>query len=334
LPAQEAENRRLLAQLDAALPVSFAERPKEPSTPKNLGKAARELQAALLDLCTRSKTLENAFAPAADEAGSIAALCRENPKLVEQGLATTEGPFFAAMRHALVNLKRDANPPAITEESLPEAIRGRYVGHVDGKKLYALYLYPAKDIWIHENAVAFNERVVAIDPEITGVTIQVQYSADIIVNGFIKSVIYAALAIVILLFLDFRRPLATMIALIPLFGGLAILGGLMAIFNWQFNFANFFAVSILIGTAIDAGVYLVHSQRADDPVRVLKQTRGACVVCSMTTVLGFGALMIASHNGVFSLGLLLSVGMTGAVFVAFYVVPVVLAWFNARGTRV
>lgn len=173
------------------------------------------------------------------------------------------------------------------------------MGHVDGKKLYALYLYPAKDIWIHENAVAFNERVVAIDPEITGVTIQVQYSADIIVSGFIKSVIYAALAIVILLFLDFRKPLATLIALIPLFGGLSILGGLMAIFNWQFNFANFFAVSILIGTAIDAGVYLVHHpQRADDPVRVLNQTRGACVVCSMTTVLGFGALMIASHNGV------------------------------------
>lgn len=334
LPAKEPENRKLLAELNTALPLSFAERPKEPTTPKNLGKAARELQATLLDLCTRSKTLENAFAPAADEAGSIAAMCRENPKLVAQGLATTEGPFFAAMRHALVNLKRDANPPAITEESLPEAIRGRYVGSLNGKELYALYLYPAKDIWVHENAVAFNERVVAIDPEITGVTIQVQYSADIIVNGFIKSVIYAALAIVILLFLDFRKPLATMIALIPLFGGLAILGGLMAIFNWQFNFANFFAVSILIGTAIDAGVYLVHSQRADDPVRVLKQTRGACVVCSMTTVLGFGALMIASHNGVFSLGLLLSVGMTGAVFVAFYVVPVVLAWFNARGTRV
>lgn len=52
LPAQERDNRLLLAKMDAALYVSFAQRPK-PTTPKNLGKAARELQAALLKLCTR-----------------------------------------------------------------------------------------------------------------------------------------------------------------------------------------------------------------------------------------------------------------------------------------
>ncbi len=333
-PPQEAANRALLARLGASLPPSFAQRPKEPTTAKSLGKAARELQAALLDLCARTRTLELAFTSAAQEAGSIATLCRESPAVVETALASSEGPFFAAMRHALVNLRRDSNPPALTEESMPEVLRGRYVGHADGEKLYALYLYPTADVWVHENAVAFNKRITAIDPEVTGVTTQIQYSADIIVNGFIKSVVYASIAIVLLLFLDFRKPLATLIALIPLLGGLAILAGLMAIFGWQFNFANFFAVSVLIGTAIDAGVYLVHSQRADDPVRVLKQTRGACVVCSGTTVLGFGALMIASHNGVFSLGLLLSVGMTAAVFVAFFVVPVVLAWFNARGKRV
>jgi hopanoid biosynthesis associated RND transporter like protein HpnN len=334
VPPQEQSNRKLLSRLDNSLPLSFAERGKEPTTARNLLKAARELQAALLDVSSRTTSLERALQPAVDEISTLAALCRESPQLVEANLANTEGPFFAAMRHALVNLKRDASPPAITEESMPASVRNRYVGHVEGEKLYALYLYPAQNVWVHENAVAFNEHITKIDPDITGVTIQIQYSADIIVNGFTKSVIYASIAIVLLLFLDFRKPLATLIAMIPLIGGLAILGGLMAAFGWQFNFANFFAVSILIGTAIDAGVYLVHSQRADDPVRVLKQTRGACVVCSMTTVLGFGALMIASHKGVFSLGLLLAVGMTAAVFVAFFVVPVVLAWFNARGKRV
>lgn len=333
-PPGEAEKRRVLATIAASLPADLASSAKEPSTPRALGRAARELQAALLNIAARSITLERALKGAADEAGSIATLCRESPQAVEQGLAATEGPYFAALLRALQTLKRDANPPALTEDTLPAAIKGRFVGTLDNRKLYALYLYPAKDIWVHENAVDFNRQVSAIDPQITGVTVQVQYSADIIVQGFVKSVIYAALAIVLLLFLDFRKPLATLIALIPLVGGLAILGGLMALFNWQFNFANFFAVSILIGTAIDAGVYLVHSQRAVDPVRVLRQTQGACVVCSMTTVLGFGALMIASHNGVFSLGLLLAVGMTASVFVAFYVVPVVLAWFNARGTRV
>ncbi len=335
VPANELEKRKLLSRVAAVMPEKIEVALLEATSARSLQKATREVQAALRTLAGRGEAFAAAFSGAADEAGLLVALCREKPALVEANLPKVERPFFEKMSKALVSLKRDASPPEITASSLPEMLSNRYAGKLPGgDRLYALYLYPAENVWEHERAVEFNKRLLEIDPEATGVTIQIQYSADIIVDGFVKSVIYAALAILLLLFLDFRKPVATFIALIPLIGGLAILGGVMALTGLTFNFANFFAVSILIGTAIDAGVYLVHSQRADDPVRVLRQTRGACVVCSLTTILGFGALMIASHKGVASLGLLLSIGMGAAVFVAFFVVPVVLAWFNARGARV
>jgi exosortase len=98
--------------------------------------------------------------------------------------------------------------------------------------------------------------------------------------------------------------------------------------------ANFFAVPILVGTTVDAGVYLVHSQRHGDANRTLKQTRRACLLCGLTTLLGFGALVTASHRGVVSLGMILVIGCLAGILASYFVVPAILGWFNERGRRV
>lgn len=334
VPEHESQSRALLARLDAALPASFAGQ-DQPSDARAVQSAARALQAGLRTLAGRGENFGRAFGQAADEAAAMVELCRQSPEGVTQRLAQMEPGFCGALRKALSDLKRDASPPPVTPQTLPEVMRNRYVGHLeDGRPLYALYIYPRKNMWDHENAREFNRLLLAIDPEATGVTIQIQESADIIVNGFVRSVLYAALVILALIALDLRRPLATLISLLPLIGGLAILGGVMVFSGLSFNFANFFAVPILIGTTVDAGVYLVHSQRHGDPVRTLRQTRGACVLCSLTTALGFGTMMIAHHRGVISLGAVLTVGTFASMLVAFFLVPVVLGWFNAHGKRV
>lgn len=93
-----------------------------------------------------------------------------------------------------------------------------------GKTLYALYVYPAKNAWIRENAGEFNAAVLAIDPQATGVTVQIHESGSLIVDGFGKSVVYALIAILLLLLLDLRRPLAMLLALFPLFTSLCAAG--------------------------------------------------------------------------------------------------------------
>ncbi|MBK8205372.1 MAG: MMPL family transporter [Planctomycetes bacterium] len=334
LPPNESARRAQLARIHAALPGEFAD-PATPGDAAGLRTAARGLQSALRQLATRGLSFEAAFADATIEAGALVELARQRPEHVDARLREVEPQFFGALVRQLRELQRDANPPPVTAETLPSVLASRYVGSgPDGETLYALYVYPAKNAWIRENAGEFNAAVLAIDPQATGVTVQIHESGSLIVDGFGKSVVYALIAILLLLLLDLRRPLAMLLALFPLFTSLSVLLGVMTLTDLSFNFANFFGVPILIGTTVDAGVYLVHAQRHGDPRRTLAQTRGACLLCGLTTLFGFGALVSASHTGIVSLGLVLVIGSVASILASYFAVPVALAWFNESGTRI
>lgn len=331
-PQDEAEKREILARVQSALPPAFADAAGADAAA--LRSAARALQAELNQAATRGPEIERALAPALEELRAIVALVRDRPAHVELRMAQTEGPFFGKLGRALADLARDAEPPGVTAATLPEVLRRRYVGRdPQGRELHALYIYPAKDAWERDNAREFTHALRAVDPGITGVTVQVYEAGEMIVKGFVQSVLYAFIAIVLLLLLDLRRPLAVAVALLPLFGAGAVLLGVMTISDLQFNFANFFAVPILVGISVDAGVYLVHSQRHGDPVRTVQATRRACLLCGLTTLIGFGMLVFASHRGVVSLGVILSIGCTAGTVVSYFVVPAILGWFNRRGRR-
>jgi hypothetical protein len=50
----------------------------------------------------------------------------------------------------------------------------------------------------------------------------------------------------------------------------------------------------------------------------------------ITTMVGFGSLMIASHQGIFSLGLLLTLGSFCGIVAALVVLPVILQLLRAK----
>jgi hopanoid biosynthesis associated RND transporter like protein HpnN len=334
LPADEAAKREILQRIDRALPEQFND-PDKAGTAQGLRSAARKLQAALVELQTRGDRYERAFKPAAEQLQRIVDLSNQRATHVDARLAEVEPAFFRHLVGLLRGLKRDSNPPPVAAETLPPILRTRYVGKdPDGQTVYALYVYPEKNAWERENAAEFNAAVLAVDPDATGVTIQIQESGTLIAQGFAWSSLYALIAIVILLFLDLRRPLAVGIALVPLVYALAILLGVMTLTGLSFNFANFFAVPILVGTSVDAGVYLVHSQRHGDADRTVRQTRNACLLCGLSTLFGFGTLVTASHQGVVSLGWVLIIGCVAGIFCSYFVVPAILGWFNERGRRV
>lgn len=333
-PEDEPAKRELLGGLRRQIPAEFRPAGGTVSSAAALRASARRLQAALAQLSTRGPQFEQAFAPAIEETRRLTDLLRERGAHVELRMAEVEPGFFGALADSLATLRRDCDPPPVTAASLPPVLRPRYVGKAaDGRELHALYIYPARDVWQHELAGEFNAAILAVDPAATGVTVQIYESARLIVAGFGLSVLYAFVAILLLLFADLRRPLAVLVAMLPLLGALGILLGVMTVTGLHFNFANFFAVPILIGVSVDAGVYMVHSQRHGDPRRTVAATRRACVLCGLTTLLGFGSLVIASHRGIVSLGLVLSVGCVAGVAVSYFVVPAVLGWFNDRGRR-
>src|SRR5690606_36038727 len=132
--------------------------------------ATRKLQAALRELQTRGPRYEQAFEPALEQLQNISDLCQQRGQAVDARLAEVEPAFFADLTALMRGLKRDANPPEVTAEGLPPILRSRYVGtNPQGETLYALYVYPAKNVWERELAAEFNAALLAVDPQATGV---------------------------------------------------------------------------------------------------------------------------------------------------------------------
>jgi predicted RND superfamily exporter protein len=54
------------------------------------------------------------------------------------------------------------------------------------------------------------------------------------------------------------------------------------------------------------------------------------LVAALTTIIGFATLMISQHEGMFGLGLVLSLGVTCCMFAALIVLPAVLRLLDRK----
>jgi predicted RND superfamily exporter protein len=99
----------------------------------------------------------------------------------------------------------------------------------------------------------------------------------------------------------------------------------------SWNFANFFALPILIGAGHEYGVFMVHRYREvlHDPRRVWRAwdvADRALLLCGIVTSCSFGFMMLAQHHGLQSLGWVMAVGTACIYLAAAVVVRPVLTW--------
>lgn len=92
----------------------------------------------------------------------------------------------------------------------------------------------------------------------------------------------------------------------------------------KLNFLNFAALPITFGIGVDYAVNVAQrhaANRRQDVLDVLRTSGGAVVLCSLTTMLGYLALL-GSHNGAIrSLGAIAAVGEMSCLFAAVLVMP-------------
>ena len=66
------------------------------------------------------------------------------------------------------------------------------------------------------------------------------------------------------------------------------------------------------------------------PERLLQSTGGAIILCSLTTIIGYGTLLVAASRAIASFGLLAVFGEAACLMTAILLVPVLLAWRRPR----
>jgi predicted RND superfamily exporter protein len=92
----------------------------------------------------------------------------------------------------------------------------------------------------------------------------------------------------------------------------------------KINYLNFVALPITFGIGVDYAVNVVQRYRADggkDVLAALRTTGGAVVLCSLTTMLGYAALVGSHNRAIRSLGTIAVVGEVSCLLAAVTVLP-------------
>jgi hypothetical protein len=226
---------------------------------------------------------------------------------------------------AMLQRNLEAGPLAI--QDLPHELQTRYVGKT-GK--FRLFVFPAQNVWEPQPLARFVRDLQTVDADALGAPVTNFEYMETIKEGYNKASIYAMGGIVFLALLMFRGALATVLALVPLLVGSVWTLGLMALFEVQFNMANLLFVPLIIGIGIDNGVHIVHSFRATEKhdgehVPLARSTGKAVTLAALTGIVGFGSLMISSHHGIYSLGLLVALGVGSVLLASLTTLPSLLA---------
>jgi hopanoid biosynthesis associated RND transporter like protein HpnN len=221
--------------------------------------------------------------------------------------------------HALAAVS-NPEPPAL--DDLPPSLVERFVGS-SGRHL--LKIYGRGDIWNFESLERFVHDVRSVDPRATGNPLQAYEASLEMKRSYEQAGVSALVVILLVLWVDFRSLRYSMLAVLPLAVGMLQMLGLMGLVGLDLNPANLIGIPLIMGIAVDYGVHVVHDfLERPGPYRMSASTANAVLVGALTTILGFGALMVASHRGLESLGRVLTLGVTTCTVTSLVLLPALL----------
>jgi preprotein translocase subunit SecF len=212
----------------------------------------------------------------------------------------------------------------VTEGDVPPQLRKIFVGE-GGKHL--LQVAPREEIFDRDPLKRFLDQVRSVAPRANGEPVMVYESMTIMRDAYLRAFIYAFAAIVVILFVNFRSFTYTLVGLVPLVVGILLMVGGMWLFGVSFNSANIIVMPLILGIAVDSGIYIINRFRREDgdAAAVIMSSTGLGVVYNTLTIMvSFGALMVAHHQGVFSIGAVMSLGMVACQAAFILVLPAVL----------
>lgn len=134
----------------------------------------------------------------------------------------------------------------------------------------------------------------------------------------------------------FRSITGAAIVLATVGVALCWLAGVFVWMGWKLNLFNLVALPLLVGMGQDDSLHIIHRYREEGAGRLahtMRETGGAVVLTTVTTVIGFSSMLFVDHIGLRSLGWTAVVGMTFCLLASLTLVPACLRlgeWWRAR----
>ncbi len=231
--------------------------------------------------------------------------------------------FLNEIRETFEALKRQDLSAPMGVQDLPDFLRSRFIGKT-GKHL--IYVYPKKNIWDRDNQEEFVQALRTIAPNVTGTPIQLYEYTTLLKTSYENAALYALAIIIVLAGIKFRKFTDVILCLIPTLFGFTWMLGLMGWLQIPFNPANIMTLPLVVGIGVTNAIHILGRYREDGSVTLFSGSSGKAVLVSgLTTIAGFGSLMMAEHQGIASLGAMMSLGTLACMSAALVALPSILA---------
>lgn len=217
-------------------------------------------------------------------------------------------------------------------EQLPAFLQHPFITR-DGRIGGFIRVYPNVDLVDSRNAIDFLHDI----GHITTSTGRTYYAASTaLVGGAMVRmmideapwmVLYTLGMVAVLMWLNFGSVRWSVLALLPLFTGVLWMLLAMEMLGLKLNFFNVIVLPAVLGIGNDAGAHLVHRYREEGRGslrNVMRSTGEHITMGSLTTVIGFGGLLLSFHPGLRSIGLLATIGIGSTWLAAVLFLPALL----------
>jgi predicted RND superfamily exporter protein len=230
--------------------------------------------------------------------------------------------LFDDVRSMFEGLQHQDNRAPLRVQDLPPALRHRFIG-VTGK--YLLMVYPKKDVWRRENQKEIIDQLEPLAPTVTGTPVQLYHYTELLKLSYEEAARYSLAAIVVLVLFHFRSPLCLALSLVPVAVGFLWLGGLMGFCDVPLNPANIMTLPLVIGIGVTNGIHILNRYAEEQTPSILARSTGKAVLVSgLTAIAGFGSLTLAKHQGIQSLGYVMSAGLATCMVAGLTFLPALL----------
>lgn len=250
-------------------------------------------------------------------------------------LAVYQQALLNNVRETFGAIKDQDDSGPMQASDLPSALRNRFIG-VTGK--YLLQVYPKEDVWQRRYQEKFvRELRAAINPQdtghpvITGTPVQLFEYTTLLKDSYVKAAYYALGAIAVMVFLHFGSLTSVVLALLPVAVGAVWMGGVMGGCGIPFNPANIMTLPLVVGIGVTNGIQILNRfAEEQNPSILAKSTGKAVLVSGLNTIAGFGSLILAKHQGIESLGYVMSIGTAACMVAGLTLLPAVLTLVKLR----
>jgi uncharacterized protein len=165
--------------------------------------------------------------------------------------------------------------------------------------------------------------------------VQLLEYTDLLRTSYEEAAWYAIIAIAVMVLIHFRSLVCVILALLPVALGSIWALGVMGWLGIPFNPANIMTLPLVVGIGVTNGIHILNRfAEEQNPSILAKSTGKAVIVSAMTTIAGFGSLILADHEGIKSLGWVMSLGVGACMVASLTFLPAILILLSKAGWKI